>query len=295
MNKPIFLVIYSTLFIPSFATATLHSNVFAIEEGRRVTVSLSAETWKAREVQRTDLESYQTLFADERVMSLFGSGTTRSAEYVERRMVDHWLPRFEGGSPHGPLTVHTSSEDPGVDPFIGFIIAGGGDGPGVSEVGYAYMPGHWGKGYGTSILRSVVTEWAPEVRRIGRGHGLDEREDASVIEGFKCFEGEALSRLDATASPDNPGSWKILTKTGFTAAATNVSSPDAYILDLDASEDEVLGRLKSLFDATQTDSSLEPGKRYRIIDPHGNLQTVSFKIQYDCFKYHFEYLLPGAV
>jgi len=60
------------------------------------------------------------------------------------------------------------------------------------------------------VLGAIVKEWGPEVRRVGLGHGLDGMQHAAIIKAFKCFGGKELCRFDATASPSNRGSWRIL-------------------------------------------------------------------------------------
>lgn len=278
------------------ASAAFESDIFTVEDPNgNVTVSLSGDTWCAREVRDGDIPSYQALFGDPVVMANYGNGKVRTPEYVEGTLTNMWLPRFANGHPHGSLSVFNTT-DPSVDPqFMGFIVAGGGDGPGVSEVAYAYHTDFWGQGYGTALLKSVVETWAPEVRRVGLGVGLDPQTDQAIIDKFKCFGGEVLYRMDATASPSNPGSWKVLTKVGFTNASTGVASIDEYILDMDGSDALVEDCLQPLFDASQSDTPLLPNTRYLMVDGDGNLQTVSYKNRWECFKYHFELQLGDRV
>jgi RimJ/RimL family protein N-acetyltransferase len=66
-----------------------------------------------------------------------------------------------------------------------------GDAAGQSELAYLFMKSHWGKGFGTE----VVKEYAPAA--IEKGYTLD---------------GKTLEKITATARPDNPDSVRILEK-----------------------------------------------------------------------------------
>ena len=76
--------------------------------------------------------------------------------------------------------------------------------------------GAWNQGYGESVFQSITEVFVPEVWRIGRGLGLSKSDgDAAIVKAFRCFGGQALDELDATASPANVPSWKILLRRGF--------------------------------------------------------------------------------
>jgi hypothetical protein len=77
--------------------------------------------------------------------------------------------------------------------------------------------GAWNQGYGESVFQSITEIFVPEVWRIGRGLGLSKSDgsDAAIVKAFQCFGGQALDELNATASPANVPSWKILLRRGF--------------------------------------------------------------------------------
>lgn len=276
----------STIFTWDGNTSQVHSNLNG---------DLSENNWYAENVKSMDLQFYQSLFTNETVMKCFGDGQTRTPETTQGR-INFWIERFERGQPHGGMTVFQTDHDTP----IGYIVAGGGDEPGVSEIAYAYIPEVWGKGIGSNVVEKIVTEWAPEVRRIGLGTNLDENRDAKIISTFRCFDGKILDRLDATASPSNPASWKILVKNNFHRAYSCTSEERPIIevdvdhchtlkgVDYKAMEEHILQK----YYAQDAISPLEEGIRYLMIDPEGNEKTLSKHKGYSRLKYHFEYHLP---
>lgn len=254
------------------------------------------ESWQARNITKEDIPFYQGLFSDFNVISMFGDGQTRKPEDTSKRILETWIPRFEKGNPHGALTILQEGQQ------IGFMIAGGGDRPGTSELAYALMPNYWGRGLGASITSAIVEKWAPEVRRIGLGIGLKEESEA-VIQAFRCFGGQPLDQLDATASPSNVASWLILEKCGFKAAIIGVSR-DATIIDLTNSElefkfDTSKETFRANYEALEhfilekcfkdQPDLFQPGVRYTLISPDGKEFTISKHPKWDRLKFHFEY------
>lgn len=277
------------------------SDIFAFdspEKAKGCHVSLTGKTeggfqWMAHDVTKKDITYHQKAFGNPTVMAGFATGQTRSPESVSYRINNSWMPRFAQGNPHGGLTLfEKETEEP-----IGHVVAGGGDGPGVSEIAYTLMedswdgkgvPSVWGKGIMSSVVSTIATQWAPEVIRLS----LDEDTPKAIREAFCCFGGESLQRLDATASPRNIGSWKILLKNGFQAAKSNVFSDD-YIADFDGKELtplEVENKLLKLFDVS-CEAPLKKGARYQMIGIGGDVFTTSHHANYDCMKFHFENLL----
>lgn len=78
------------------------------------------------------------------------------------------------------------------------------------------LQAHGPKGYGESVFHSITEALVPEICRIGRGLGLSKSDaDAAIVKAFQCFDGQPLDQLDATSSPANVPSWKILLRCGF--------------------------------------------------------------------------------
>ncbi len=310
--------LFSFLLLSTTSLIASQSSVFTFQEDNSVSVSLSGTTktglsWTAEDIKEKHIPFHQILSGDEITMSGFAGGTVRTPESVDDRIKTQWLPRFRSGKPHGGLTVFFT--DSTVLP-IGHVVAGGGDQDevyGVSEVAYSFLPNTagpkkdgysgfyplnhrdltlWGQGFGSSVVEQIVTVWAPEVHRIGHGESMDEIQDMSVIQNFRCFHGKPLGRLDATASPKNPGSWKILDHY-FSAAVARLDSRDP--IDWDQKEfssfEEMEGDFLKLYDVMAQTDPLKPGVRYKFIDPDGKMRTISKHTGYHCLKYHFERVL----
>lgn len=290
MKKSFITCLFLGLSTQVVASDAFRSSTFNYEDpikAERIHVTLKGETWLAEDVKPQDTPFFASIYSDATIMSKFAGGVTRSkqdAEVYAAGRVKVWTDRFTNGQPHGGLIVKNLDGH-----SIGHIVAGGGDEPGASEVAYFLTPGNWGHHLGTQLVNTIVTIWAPEVVSVGRGnHG-------EVTKKFQCFGGLPLSRLDATAGPSNPASWKILVKNGFQAAKSRVVTPEGeYIIDLDgkdfaypAVEQEVL----KLFQLQDGGTALLEGTRYRMVDTGGDEKTVSYHKAYDCLKYHFEYLM----
>jgi len=104
---------------------------------------------------------------------------------------------------------------------------------------------------------------------------------------LNVFNGKELERFDATISPSNPGSWRIMEKCGFQPAAFEVRQTDP-VLDLDGREFETPLALEVYIVNFFEEKSLEPGVRYRMVEPNGALRTFSKHEKFQRIIYHFE-------
>ncbi|NRA89626.1 MAG: GNAT family N-acetyltransferase [Simkaniaceae bacterium] len=301
-----FLTFTTTILFASQVCASvsseMKSDIFSFDvpeyaKGCHTTLSGTSKTglyWTAHDIQLADIPYHASAFANPTIMAGFATGQTRPADSTANRIADNWMPRFLKGSPHGGMTIFNTE----TSERIGHVVAGGGDGPGVSEIAYTLMeaswdgegnPTIWGQGVMSSVIGSIVTEWAPEVRRLS-GDDMPE----AVRKAFTCFGGQRLNRFDATASPSNPGSWYILKKHGFVAAKTNVRGTE-IIADFDGHDltpiafEEELMKLYSI--ETPLDEVLAKGVRYQVLGTDGSLFTVSHHSTYDCMKLHVEFNL----
>lgn len=266
------------------------SKIFTYEDAENaigLTCHLSGESasgfqWLATSTNiASDLNDFYDLFQNESVMSQFDTGDIRSRENTRGRLLsyDH---RQRAGQPHSGMTI---KDFDGV--FCGFCVAGGGDGPGVSEIAYALLPSVQGKKVTSNVVQSVVTQWAPEVQK----HAFSE--NSFIQSSFRCFGDQPLKRIDSTASPSNIGSWKVLEKNGFCYAKDNVDEAEPiYSLDskTDLRLEDVEAELRLLFDVNNTPlaSNLEKGKRYVVVGIDGTLKTISHSANFDRLKYHYE-------
>lgn len=147
--------------------------------------------WSARDVGLDDIPFHQTLYGNPKIMANFGDGLPRIPESIQASFTNTWIPRYAKG--HGGITIFDVNGN-----RVGHLLTGVTDQPGVSQISYLYSEDVWGHGMGTSVLSSIVNYWAPEVRRIGLGVGLQEC-DASKVTAFRCFKGKPLKALEATA------------------------------------------------------------------------------------------------
>lgn len=283
----LFVTLSLGLLFCSASNAVFHSEIFTYEDphnAKNLHVSLAGTYWKARDVQETDIPFYQDLFQDPVVMAKYGNGRVYTPAETEESLRTRSIPRFQNGHPHGALTVF-DPDSPEPKP-IGYVVAGAGGAAGVSEIAGAGLDSYWGRRIGSEVMNTLLETWAPEVRCIGLGNGLDEQ-DANIIKAFKCFDEKELERFDATASPSNPGSWRIMERFKFQPAAFNVPKADP-VLDLDGREFETPLALETHIVNFFEENSLEPGVRYRMVDTNGALRTFSKHKDFQRIKYHFE-------
>ena len=167
----------------------------------------------------------------------------------------------------------------------------------MAELGYSYIPDSWGNGVGSSVIGKIINEWAPEVRRWGLGTGLDERQDMPIVKAFQCFGGKRLERVDATASPANVGSWRILDRHGFKAAVSHLNTEREIDFEWGeyggTAEQQVLALEKDLEKLYVGDTPLTSGVRYALTDPNGNERTFSLSSSYNRIKFHFEHTVEA--
>lgn len=277
--------------VSSHLTSAPFSDIFSYE-GPRLHARMTNSRWSIEDIKREHIGFHQDLFANPIVMSRFGDGQVRDRSAVRARCENSIEKRFGEGHPHGLMTV----SDPGTTfPFM-HLVGGGGDRAGTSEIAYAMIPDYQEKKIGTQVVSCLVQTWAPEVRRIGLGTGLDPVAQSSIISNFQCFGGASLDQLDATASPANPSSWVILDRLGFKAAGQGVASSEV-VVDLDGREFGTVRKdqyilmeehLLSLFDPAISDAPLKSGQRYLMTDPAGVKRTFSKHERYARLKYHLE-------
>jgi ribosomal-protein-alanine N-acetyltransferase len=198
--------VYIFLFLQSgfsFAGAKFEWDDFENRQGLRVTIT--TERLVLRSVVEDDIPDLVRLYADADVMRKFGAGTPKDEETTIKRVKDTWIPRWRDNDPRSAFVVYLK-EDPKV--IVGNVVLGVGEGPGRSELAYLFFKEFWGKGLASEALGALVHEYAT---------ALIERK-YNFAKGFKDCSAMILTRIDATASPDNIASYKILDKLGFTCA-----------------------------------------------------------------------------
>lgn len=258
--------------------------------------------WTANDITAEDISFTQALFANDRVMSGFADGQVRETDATVKRVMESWIPRFAKGQPHGGLTVRVDGKE------AASAVAGLGDRVGTSEIALAISPDYQDGKLAMGLCETLVKLWAPDVRRIGLGVGLTER-DMPIVNAFRCFGGDSdapktkvLRQLDATASPSNVGSWLVLTRNGFTPARCGLVA-DYDIIDLTTGGFEFSGGqdkfkenykgleayvLATYFDTSKATNPIAAGQRCILISPDGTEFTLSKHIKWDRLKFHWE-------
>lgn len=139
-------------------------------------------------------DRYAQLFGDKNVMEKYATGETKTRDQMVERIQNTWDKRCKEGDPYSAFSIFLKD----TNVFIGHVILGHGDEPGVSEVACLFHKAYWRQGYGTEAMTALVREYAP----------------ATVKEGY-LLEGKPLEKVVATARQDNLASCRIQEKIGM--------------------------------------------------------------------------------
>lgn len=138
-------------------------------------------------------DNYASLFGNAKVMEKYANGQTKTREQIQERIDKIWAKRWKEKDPYSGLAVfHKNGQ------FIGHVILGHGDAPGEAEIAYLFVPSAWKQHYGSEAVAALVNQYAP----------------ATIANGY-LLEGKPLTKITATARPDNPASVRILEKLGM--------------------------------------------------------------------------------
>jgi len=110
--------------------------------------------------------------------------------------------------------------------FIGSEVLEKGEETYTLELAYLFISPHWGNGYGTEAASAMANEYAQWMIS-DQEDGfmkLMERQMPLHIQILNHIQG--ITHIEATASCDNPASWKILDALGFSC-----SKPDLPVMD----------------------------------------------------------------
>lgn len=164
---------------------------FSIDDQGALEVTIDTERLHIRSVRamKSDYDAYAALYGDPDVMGKFATGETKTREYIENRIQNLWVKRWETRDPYSGLAVFKND----TDEFVGHGILGHGDEPGVSDMAGLSLKKYWHQGYAKEAAAAIVLEYAP----------------ATVKEGYQ-LDGKTLYKINATARPDNIASVKML-------------------------------------------------------------------------------------
>lgn len=167
------------------------------ENKKGLSVTISTDRLILKSVVEEDIPHLVKLFSDPKIMKCFASGKPREEQMTFERVKQVWIPRWQDNDPRSAFTVFLKN-DPGT--MIGSVILGTGEGPGRSELAYLFFDNFWGKGFGSEAVSALVNDYALTL--------IEYKYD--FARGFKDCPPMVLARIDATASPDNIASCKIL-------------------------------------------------------------------------------------
>ncbi len=169
---------------------------FFSDDQAGLSVTIDTEHLHIRSIEATEDEynRYADLFGNRDVMEKFATGQTKTREEIKTRINAVWVKRWHECDPYSGFAVFKK----GTNEFLGHVVLGHGDRPGVTELAGLGYQSFWDKGYGSEAATAMVREYAP----------------ATVQEGY-LLDGKPLERIIATARPDNPASGRILEKTGM--------------------------------------------------------------------------------
>ena len=173
---------------------------FGEREGRALHVTIDTEHLhlKSPKSNAKYHERYFSLFGNPEVMHLYLDGQVWDMERVKNRVDQLWSKRWDNGDPYSAFAVFLKPLEKGQKKeFIGHIVLGHGDEPGVGVLGGLGVPAHWNKKYGTEALKALIA-YARETKV--RGYELD---------------GKPLELITATVSDANIGSKKVMQKAGM--------------------------------------------------------------------------------
>ncbi len=161
--------------------------------GLKVTIDTEQLHIESIKGSKEEYACYIDLFKDPEVMEHFGSEAPKTEE-ITRDRVQRWAKRWFNHNPYSGLSIYEKD----TRAFVGHVILGGSESPGISEFAIAQNKEFWGRGYATEVARAIVQEYAP----------------ATVKEGY-LLTGQPLEMIIATVKPCNIASKKVLEKAGM--------------------------------------------------------------------------------
>ena len=174
------------------------TSVHFMQENQGCYVEIFTDNLFMRSAKLSDTESFVNLYNDPIVMKQLCSGDIRSREKMIES-VNRWVTQWQSNNPYAMLTVfnrHTND-------FLGGALLHKTTNPGVAELSGLGHQSYWSKGYGTEAAVAIINQYA-----------------LSLIEHAYSIHGESLKKIEATASPSNIGSIKVLKKLEMTQVAT---------------------------------------------------------------------------
>ena len=189
---------YNNRVEPKKSLIDLKSPYFYLDQNNLLQCRYPIKEYTLRTIVLDDFETFKKLRSDPYTMSFMAGGTQDEAGSKAR--FDILLNRVKNNNPMAWLTV----EENETKKIVGFAALGlpSSKEPGVGELIVFFEPNTQARGLGTLMLKACLTEFAPEVCRLGK-EGFSE---------FQCFFGKPLHTVYAAINPNNTLALKILQK-----------------------------------------------------------------------------------
>lgn len=159
----------------------------------RLNVTIKTERLTLESTNPFQLGYYKKLFSShENMLKVIDGNPWSESRILERHT--HWVTQWNSDNPFSSLVILKND----TDEFIGHVLLDESDVCGSAELGYVFDKKFWGQGYGKEAVPVIVQEYVPEL--IKRDYKLS---------------GEKLTRIEATARPDNPASINLLIASGL--------------------------------------------------------------------------------
>lgn len=185
-----------------FAKKHQGTSIYWMPSERDSSLSVQIETNDLRLSSLTEASrpDYEALFTDEETMRLYATGRPWEIDRITKVM-STWIGRWYTGDPFSAFTL---SDKMGT--FIGHIVLGHDEPPGVAALAYVINKAHWHKGWGTKAVEALIGAYAPLLK----------------AQGF------SLTEVRAAALVVNTYSRRILEKSGFTQTGTTGATDERY-------------------------------------------------------------------
>jgi [ribosomal protein S5]-alanine N-acetyltransferase len=161
------------------------------DERDNLSVSIQTTRLQLRSVQERNLDVYLPLYTDPEVTAKYGAGKPYTSDQV-RGEVDQMVKLWASGNPYSGFAIFQGDE------FVGNIDLMSTGISGEVDLGYILHKAYWGQGLASEAAMAIVKDYAP-----------------LLLEKGYTLKGHRVTKIVATARPDNPFSCRILEKVGM--------------------------------------------------------------------------------
>ncbi len=171
------------------------SKVDFIYKGKELFVGIQTDRLYIRSYRPEDFKDCVALYGDPTITQYFDHGRSRSRNEVEELIHEKGNKYFLQGEPFGLFSIFYKDDMS----FLGQIDLLPSDEPGEVEIGFILHEKFQNQGFCTEAVRAFLFDFVEEINN----------------HGFKC-KGMPITRVIATAHPENEPSKALLKKVGMT-------------------------------------------------------------------------------